>query len=154
MSIRIIDESELEKVLEAMPFVLLRDAAAIAKCADYEMNTADGRRYGLFCEGGEALLHLLMAKDVLVNNKDEKMLEKVRGMIVEVGSEEPPLIYEDFDSLVMAWVSLHVLHRVSVSKEEQDILISCCSEEYNKLFSDPLLKGRAGEDIDRGDDDE
>ncbi len=143
MPIRFISISELEK----LPFVLLGNAATIAKFADFEMKTPDGRRYGLFWRGGESLLHFLAAMNVLVTNKDRRMLKKVEGMIVEVGSKDPPQIYGNFDSLVMAWASLHVLHGVPVSDDEQEALIDCCSDEYARLSSDPLLKFRKDEDI-------
>jgi len=91
------------------------------------------------------LLHFLEAMDVLVTNKDRAMLERVEGMIVEVDSEEPPQIYNDFDSLIKAWVSLHVLCGVPVSEEEQEALIENCGEKYNDLFSDPLLNNEAEE---------
>ena len=145
MPIRIISEAELEK----LPFVLLTDAWQIAKCADYEMKTPDGRRYGLFFQGGEPLLHFLMAMHVLVSKKDRRELKNVEGMIVEMGSEEPPQIYGNFDSLVRAWISLHVLYGVAVSREEHEILINNCSAEYDNLFSDPLLKLKGNEDIAR-----
>jgi hypothetical protein len=138
-AIRILSKSEFKSELEKSPFVLLRDGAAIANCSDYEMITPDGRRYGLFCRGGESLLHFLQAMDILVTNKDRAMLAKVEGMIVEAGAEEPPQIYEDFDSLVRAWLSLHILYGVSISDEEWDALN--CSEEYQALLNDP---GRDG----------
>jgi hypothetical protein len=61
MPVRMISMSELEK----LPFVLLTSASTIARFADYEMKTPDGRRYGLFWRGGESLLHFLAAMDVL-----------------------------------------------------------------------------------------
>lgn len=126
--------------LEASPFVLLRDAQGIVKCADFEMVTPDARKYVLFSRGGDPLHHFLMAHDIFVSRKDRAMLEKVEGMIVEVNSVEPPQIYEDFTLLVKAWVSLHTLHRVPITENEQDDLIDLCDEgSYNELFSDPLL---------------
>lgn len=145
MPIRFISLSELEK----LPFVLLTDATIIARFADYEMKTPDGRTYGLFWRGGETLFHFLAAMGVGVSNKDRRMLEKVEGMIVEVDSEDPPQIYGDLDSLIRAWISLHILYGVPVSEEEKEVLIDSCSAEYDKLFSDPLLKIRGNEDIAR-----
>jgi hypothetical protein len=134
--------------LENLPFVLLREAATIAKFADYEMKTPDGRRYGLFWRGGEPLLHFLEAMEVLITKKDRRMLKEVEGMIVEVGSEDPPLIYGNFDFLMRAWISLHILYGVPESQEESELVIDVCSDEYYKLFSDPLLD-RGDEDIAR-----
>ena len=140
-------KADFESYCEKLPFVLTTEGNTIAKCSDYEMDTPEGRGYGLFCRGGEPLLHFLEAMDVFVTKKDRKVLDKVVGMIVEVDSEEPPQIYEDYDSLVKAWVSLHVLYGVPVSEEERELLISDCSEKYNELFSDPLLndEGEEGE---------
>jgi predicted transcriptional regulator len=59
-------------------------------------------------------------------------------MIVEVGSEDPPQIYVNLDFLVMAWVSLHVLYGVPISEEEREVLTDNRSDEYDRLFSDPL----------------
>jgi hypothetical protein len=77
------------------------------------------------------------------------MLKKVAGMIVEIDSEEPPQIYGNFDSLITAWISLHILYGVPVSQDEKELLIDNCSAEYDKLFSDPILKIRGNEDIAR-----
>jgi hypothetical protein len=102
----------------------------------------------LFYRGGESLLHFLKAMDILVTDKDRARLERVQGMIVEVDSEEPPQIYEDFNSLVKVWVSLHVLYGVSLSEEEREVLIdNCGDEEYNALHSDPLLNDRSDEGL-------
>jgi len=129
-------ETELEK----LPFVLLRNPeniAEIAKCADFHMNTPDGRRYGLFYRGGESILHFLEAIGILITNKDRMMSEDVAGMIVEQDSEEQPLIYRDFRSLVNAWFSLHSLHGVPIPEEEQDVLMEGRTDECD--FSDLLL---------------
>jgi len=147
--VRILTKSEFESEREQLPFVLLTDGHTIAKCSDFEMDTPDGRRYGLFYRGGEPLLHFLEAMDILVTNKDRKTLETVEGMIVEVDSEEPPQIYSDFDSLIKAWVSLHVLYGVPVSEEEQEVLIENCSEKYDELLSDPLLNDKDEEKDDQ-----
>lgn len=99
---------------------LLEEAHAIQEWPDYQLSTEDGRRFGLFLDG-DSILKRLDARSVVINWKDEEGLQRVRdlaGFILEIGGDDPPLIFADWSDLLVAWSEVHAQFGVAPTEEE------------------------------------
>src|SRR6266404_4607976 len=93
-------ESQLASIMEALAPIdafklLVENADAIEKFPQHRFTTSDGRTFGVFYNGTR-ILGLLELEGVCINHRDKAGLErikKVAGFIVEIGGEDPPLLF-------------------------------------------------------------
>lgn len=127
----------LAKMRESTPDyydVIWRDAHAIEHWSDYSFTTGEpeSRTFAVFANrsnnGDNSLLHRFLAAPAhklscLVVASDRTVVErlnKVAGFILEVGTNDRPLIFGDDEALRTAWLGLHEQYKVLLSDEEQD----------------------------------
>jgi hypothetical protein len=100
--------------------LIVENADAIEKFPEHRFTTSDRRTFGIFFDG-ERILALLELDGVGINHNDKAGLErikKVAGFIVELGGDDPPLIFGTGIQLATAWEQLHAFYGVPISKEE------------------------------------
>lgn len=93
----------------------------IEKWPDFEFTTADGRRFGIFIDTVASIEHKFHAAGVLVNAHDKERLSRTSGFILEIGSSEPPFVYEEYEELAAKWIGHHDLYDVRLTDEEKEI---------------------------------
>lgn len=100
------------------------EAHKIANWPDFRFETADGRSFGLF-QFGEAILKRLNAAGVWINWQDTEGIERIKalaGCILEIGGDEPPLLFNDFAALAAAWAETRFAYGVEPSNDEIEAL--------------------------------
>ncbi len=85
----------------------------------FSMTTRDGRTF--LCFFGESALHCLQDTPCRewLSQPEQNWIEKQAGVILEVGSDDPPMWYSDFNELTAAWLELHEICDVRMTEEEQ-----------------------------------
>lgn len=105
----------------AEPIEFIRDEAhGIEKWPDHKFSTEDGRTFGMFL-WGDSILKRIEATGRAINRKDKegvRRIEHVAGFILEIGSDDPPLIFDDFKHLCAAWAETHAVYGVEPTEEE------------------------------------
>jgi hypothetical protein len=86
----------------------------------YSMTTRDCRKFLCFGSGESALHYLEDTPGQYNLSKTEyHWIAKQAGAIVEVGSDDPVMWYEDFNKLTAAWLELHEICDVRMTYDEQ-----------------------------------
>jgi hypothetical protein len=105
----------------AEPIEFIRDEAhGIEKWPDHKFTVEDGRTFGLFL-WGDSILKRIEATGRAINRRDKegvKRVERIAGFILEIGSDDPPLIFDDFKHLCAAWAETHAAYGVEPTEEE------------------------------------
>jgi hypothetical protein len=134
--------------------VLVDEAHVIENYSDFKF-TADGRTFALFL-GGDSILHRLRAKSVLIDEKNKdgiKQAESVSGMILEVDTDDPPLIFPDDETLVSNWIEFHRMYGlVPCSVEEIEALEAISLVEIEDALRPPELRKADADESDDGEE--
>lgn len=113
--------AQMKREMYAEPIEFVRNEAhAIEKWPDYKFSTEDGRTFGLFL-WGDSILKRLEAASISVNRRDRegvKRVHKLAGFIMEIGTDHPPLIFDNIDCLYRAWAETHAAYGIEPTEEE------------------------------------
>jgi hypothetical protein len=109
---------------------LIEEAHSIDKFPDYAFVTEEGRRFGLFLEGHLQLLRIRSA-GVGIWTNDIESVEKLAGFIMELGTEHPPIMFNDPEELALAWAQHHVIFNVEPTQAEWDEYLDVCLPATN-----------------------
>jgi hypothetical protein len=135
-----ITREEYEEMLSECSGIkwLSEEAHSIEKYPDYRFSTADGRTFGLF-QDGERILRLLQNQSVMIDWKNEegiKQVKAVAGLILEVGAEDRPFIFNDEIELALVWVDIHRQYGVPPTREENEEYLDIVLDGFPKYEND------------------
>jgi hypothetical protein len=104
--------------------LIYKEAHRIDKWPDHRFTTDEGRTFGLY-QDGESILQRLHATPATINWVDTEGIERVKniaGFIMEIGTKDPPLVFQEDLDLGLAWIEHHRQYSVALTDEECEIL--------------------------------
>lgn len=104
--------------------LIYEEAHAIEEWADHRFTTDEGRTFGLYI-GGESILGRLAVQNVCINRRDTEGIERVKsiaGFILEIGTDDPPLVFQQDIHLGVAWAEHHIEYNVELMDKEYETL--------------------------------
>ncbi len=93
--------------------------AAIRCGADFKIETDDGREYALLDDCLTRIAGLVQAVNTYLTKADRQRLNRLRGAIVDISGDDPPMLYDKSEELERAWVYLHYSFGVPLSDDEK-----------------------------------
>ena len=105
---------------------------------------------------GDSILHRLRAKSVLIKENDRESIEQAEsasGMILEVGTADPPFVFTDDDMLVESWIEYHRMYNAPLIAEEFNVLLEM-KDDGHIAIENALLPPELRDDSEENQEDE
>src|SRR5438046_2577089 len=116
MQVRLLGNEERRELLDGLFDYHLREVAE--EYPDCTFNTPDGRMFALI-EGSDSIKNRIFACGHSISKQEHKRLGCISGAIVETTEDDPPLLFQQTQHQVEAWVELHESFGVPLSERER-----------------------------------
>jgi hypothetical protein len=89
---------------------------------DFSFTTTDGRTFNYVEASIGSIAGRVKARGLLLTDREQAELAKACGAIIEVGSDDPAMLFDSFEALISAWFTLHASFGVPLTQREQELL--------------------------------
>ena len=120
--LKLVDKDEVERMAQSSESDLdsyLNELGA--SWPDCSFVAPDGRKFA-YLFGPRSIMLRMLARAIELTKPDKSQLKKIAGVIVEVGSDEPPMKFANLRDCDRTYLALHHSFDVPLSIEECEII--------------------------------